>query len=75
MDFKTEAQKVCYQNIYRWLTEIFGEFVLENKEQPSFAIQRGSALVEIWIFPWREDDSMVGVRSWVVTDADLRPDL
>lgn len=35
----------------------------------------GSALVEVLVFPWGEDDAIINTRSYVVTGAELTPDL
>jgi hypothetical protein len=75
MEFESDAQRICYKNVSVWLREIFGEFVFDREDAPILAIQKGSALAEIGVFPWRDDDAVVSVRSWVVTGCDIRPDL
>ena len=35
----------------------------------------GSALVEVLIFPWNDDDAIINTRSYVATDIELKPDL
>lgn len=69
MEFKTQAQQDCYERIRPWLKESFGDFAVERDEAPAFAITHvGTQLTHVVVYPWGDDDSVVSVRSWVVTD-------
>jgi hypothetical protein len=35
----------------------------------------GSALVEVFVFPWGTDEAIINTRSYVVTGTELTPDL
>lgn len=79
MNFTNGAEKACYDNVGAWLDEIFGEFVLKHEDKPMFAVEKGSATVEISIWPWNWEDGtsepVVTVYSFVVLEAEITPDL
>ena len=76
MEFKTEAQKACYEKVLPWLKEIFGEhFTRVRDDMPVVGIFVGSALAQVAIYPWGEDDAIINTRAYVVSGADITPDL
>jgi hypothetical protein len=76
MDFKTEAQKQCYERVGGFLKELFGEtFVSTHKEAPVFRLKHGSAFAVVAVNAWTEDECVVEVRAYLVTEADLSKDL
>lgn len=75
MEFKTNAQKECYERVKPMIKELFGEMALFREDAPMFGIIVGSALTETVVLPWGEDDALVSTRSYVVTDVDATPDL
>jgi len=75
MDFESPAQKACYEKIGPWLKELFGEFVAPRPDAPLYVLFVGSAAVQIAVFPWGEDDSVISTFSFVVTGAELTPEL
>jgi hypothetical protein len=75
MEFKNEAQEVCYQQVNQWMHEIFGEQMMTSDKQPMFAIVRGSALVQVGVHPWQDANAIVSVFSYVVVGAQQTPQL
>ncbi|MEE3715678.1 YbjN domain-containing protein [Tumidithrix elongata RA019] len=75
MQFQTPAQEACYHKIAVWMREIFGKFPCARQDVPGLGIFMGSALVEVLVFPWNEDDAVINTRSYVVTGAEIKPDL
>jgi|SRR5581483_1973099 len=75
MEFTTEAQKTCYEQVKTWMQEIFGEMAFVDEKNPTFGIARGTAQAWVWVLPWGDDDATINVRSWVVTDAEMTLDL
>jgi hypothetical protein len=75
MQFQTPAQEACYDKIAIWMREIFGKFPCARQDMPGLGLFMGSALVEVLIFPWGDDDATINTRSYVVTDIERKPDL
>ena len=75
MEFKTTAQKEVYEKITPWVKEIFGTFVVAREDTPAFVITVGTAMSQVGVFPWGDDDATLTTRSYVVTGAELVPDL
>lgn len=75
MHFETEAQKACFEKVKTWLAEIFGEMQIARHDVPGFAVMVGSAIAHVLVAPWGEDQSVVTMRAYVVTniaaDAEL----
>jgi len=75
MEFKTEAQRQCYEKVKRWLQEIFGEFAYPLPDKPWILLTHGSALEIVRVDPWGKDDAKVTCRSYVVSGAEKTPEL
>lgn len=79
MEFATEAQKACYEKVAAYLKEIFGEMAIARDDRPAFAVSTiamgGSAIAQIAVLPWGDDDATITVRAYVVTDVALTPEL
>jgi hypothetical protein len=75
VDFKSPAQQQVYEKIKPWIKEIFGDFAQVREDIPAFGVFVGSALAQVHVQPWRQDDAVVTVRSYVVTGVEVRPDL
>ncbi len=75
MEFQNEVQKEVYEKIKPWMKEIFGDFVTVNEDAPSFGIMIGSAYAHTGVYPWGKEDATITTRSYVVTGAELTPDL
>ena len=75
MEFKTDAQRVCYEKIVSMMKELFGEFVDVRTDAPLILVTVGSALARTGIFPWGKHDAAIRTRSYVVADAEITPEL
>ena len=75
MEFKTNAQRACYEKVLPMVRSTFGEFAIVLDDRPGFAIPQGSTLCHIGVHPWGEDSATVLCRSYVVMGPELVPDL
>jgi len=75
MEFATAAQKACYDKTASWMKELFGELVLMRDDAPTMGVMMGSALATVAVWPWGEDDATITTRAYLVTGAELAPDL
>jgi hypothetical protein len=75
MEFITEAQKNCYEKIAPWMTKIFNGYCIPREDLPVFGVMVGSALVQVGVSPWNDENATITARSYVVTDVELCPDL
>jgi len=75
MEFKTTAQRKVYEKILPWMKELFGTFLRVYEDKPSFRVSVGSASTQVAVYPWGEDDATITARSYVVTGAEILPDL
>lgn len=75
MEFKTEAQRACYEKIVPMMKETFGEFTQVRSDAPIILVYIGSALARTGVFPWGKYDASICTRSYVVSDAELTPEL
>lgn len=75
MEFETQAQKECFEKVSPWVTDLFGGSVLRKPDKPVLGVLEGSAFVQIGVFPWSENDSIITTRSYVVSGAELTPEL
>lgn len=71
MEFQTEAQQACYDKVAVWMRELFGQFPCARQDFPGLGLFMNSALVEVLIYPWDQDDAVINTRSYVVTGADI----
>lgn len=76
MDFKTQAQKECYEKIAKWMTEIYGEErVMTLEQSPEFGLLEGSALIRVIVNPRGDDKSYVCTRSYMISGAKIDSEL
>ncbi len=75
MNFQTEAQRNCYEQVAGWMRASFGKFPCARQDFPGLGLFMNSALVEVLVYPWEDDDATINVRSYVVTGANLSEDL
>ncbi|MEB3885820.1 YbjN domain-containing protein [Lyngbya sp. CCY1209] len=75
MQFQTVMQEACYEKVITWMRELYGKFPCARQDVPGLALFMGSALVEVFVFPWGKDDAIINTRSYVVTGTELTPDL
>jgi hypothetical protein len=74
MDFQNSVQEKHYTKVLGWMRPLFGDIPWEKLDEPGFGLFMGSAWVELRILPWK-DDTVVNVRSTVVSDVTLTVDL
>jgi hypothetical protein len=75
VEFQSDAQKEVYEKIKPWMKEIFGEFASVSETAPTFGVMIGSAYAQTGVYPWGKDDATITTRSYVVTGAELTPEL
>jgi len=75
MEFATAAHKSVFERVQPMLKELFGEMAVPHPDFPAFGIRMGSAFANISVVPWGPDSATVNVRAWVVTGAELTPEL
>lgn len=75
MNFETDAQRACYERVSDYMSQLFGESAQPIEEAPVFVMQSGSAVLNVSVQPWGDDDAVVFATSWVVTDVDPTPEL
>jgi hypothetical protein len=75
MEFKTKPQEETYIQISQWLQELFGAFLVKRDDAPVFGVIIGSALAQVGVAPWGEDDATITTRAYVVTGTEITPDL
>jgi hypothetical protein len=75
MEFKTKPQEEAYNQVSVWLQELFGAFLVKREDAPVFGIIIGSALAQVGVAAWGEDDATITTRAYVVTGAEVTPDL
>lgn len=73
--FKTEAHKGCYEKVKGYMSELFGEMFEAREDAPIFIIPMGSAVAHVMVIPWGDDDAMVCVRAYLVSDVEMTPEL
>jgi len=75
MEFETAAQKACYDKVASWMKELFGELVIMSGDVPVMGVMMGSAVAQVLVLPWGDDDATIVTRAYLVTGAELAPDL
>jgi hypothetical protein len=75
MEFQTKAQEDCYNQVAVWLRELFGKLPCARPDFPGLGIFLNSALVEVLVYSWGEEDATINTRSYVVTETNLTPEL
>jgi hypothetical protein len=71
MEFKSETHKTCYEKTLQMMREIFGEQAMAQDNAPVIGIMIGSAITQVGVHPWGDDDAVINVFSYVVAGADL----
>ena len=75
MEFRSAAQKACYEKIVPWMKELFGEFVMLRTDAPAMAVVIGSAVAQVGVIPCGNDDATINTRAYVVTGAEATSEL
>jgi len=61
--------------VKEWMQQLFGELPVAAEDKPLFLLVMGSAAVHVGVFPWGDDDAIINIRSYVVTDIEVVPEL
>ena len=75
MDFESNAQQEVYERIEPWMKEMFGIFVKQRTDTPSFGVNIGSTFVHVSVHPWGDEDATITARAYVVTNVEMTSDL
>lgn len=75
MEFQTDAHKEVYEKINPWIKELFGAFVFPREDAPIFSVMVGSALAQVGVSAWGQDDATITTRAYVVTGCELTQEL
>jgi hypothetical protein len=73
--FESPAQEACFKKVAMWMKELFGESARAFPDSPAFATRNGSSLVFTSVNSWSDDDAVIQCYSFVVTGAQLTPEL
>jgi hypothetical protein len=73
--FATPAQSACYTKVERWLYELFPVVHRPFADLPVFSIPLGSAIATVEVMAWGETETIIATSSFVVTEAEMTPDL
>ncbi|PSN18260.1 hypothetical protein C7271_13490 [filamentous cyanobacterium CCP5] len=75
MEFKSAAQKDCYERVAPWIHELFGEGVVAFDDEPLFIVNLGSAVASTRILDWSNGEALIRTRAYVVTDIEPTAEL
>jgi hypothetical protein len=75
MEFQTPAHQAVYERVVPLMKELFGEMVSTYEDRPTFGVRFGSAWVQTWVSPWRDDDATITTRAWLTTGTEVTADL
>ena len=75
MEFKSSAQKECYERIAPWMHELFSDGVVVFEDEPLFIVNLGSAVASTRVLDWSNGEALITTRSYVVTDIAITPEL
>lgn len=73
--FQNDLVRITYERVRGYLREIFGDDFTEHDEHPVFGVVKGSALATIFIAPWGDNETVIMVRSYVIKNAQITPEL
>jgi hypothetical protein len=74
--FQSDAQQAVYGKVLGWMRELYPAGEIRVREHaPVIGLIRGSAYIEVSIWPWGKDEATIQTRSWVVQNAPITPAL
>ena len=71
----SEAVSTVADKIGNYLNQIYGEQFESHNERPFFRVRHGSAIVNVQIQPWGDEEAAILCRAWVIQKAEITPDL
>jgi len=75
IEFKTAAQKACYEKIVPMMKELFGELAMFRDNAPVVLVPVGSTYASTAVYAWGDDEATITTRAYVVTKVELTPEL
>jgi hypothetical protein len=75
MEFLSTGQQECYEKIKPWMDEMFGSEARALEDAPVFEVSLGSTFAFVQIIPWNETDAIIKARAYVVSSAQMTPEL
>jgi hypothetical protein len=75
VSFANTTQQACYAQVKSWLHELFPQVNEPFATLPVFAITLGSAIATVEVMAWGDDEAIIATSSFVVTEAEMTPDL
>ena len=68
--FQTPNQREIFERISGWVSELFGTKARFRPDEPIIDVFAASAVAQVFVQPWDGDETIVTVRSWVVSGAE-----
>jgi hypothetical protein len=76
MRFESPVQERVYRDVLRWMTELFGTSAVgAPPEAPIVFLRRGQAVAAASVDAWGDDEATITFRSYVVSGAQMTPEL
>jgi hypothetical protein len=75
IEFKTLAQKECYERVGVWLEEVYASRCFRRASSPVFEVRPGRLVVVVSIRTWGAGEAVVKVTSWAITGATMTAEL
>ncbi len=70
MEFKSNAQKATFEKVGQYMKELFGEMAGVRDDYPAYYLIMGSAVVQVFILPWGDNEAIINCRAYVVNGAE-----
>ena len=70
MEFSNETQKAHFEKIGAYMKDLFGEMGGTLNNYPGYYLMMGSAIINVFILPWGDKETVVNCRAYVVTGAE-----
>lgn len=75
IQFQTDAQKAVYEKVGQYMRELFGELAGTRQDYPAYYLMMGSAVAQVFVIPWGDNESVINVRSYVTVGAERTPEM
>jgi len=75
VEYRSQAQREVHDRITPFVRDLFGSCAQAQPDVPGWSIAMGSSLVHVLVLPWGAVSAVIVNRAYVVTDAELTPDL
>ena len=75
MPFKNLTQEEAYTKVGAYLSMMFGAGNINREGDTGYSFMFGSARIVITVYPWKKDNALVDILSFVVSAATRSPEL